>query len=212
MSPSKERNQILEMIENNTISAEEGLLLLQALETSQEEDESQAGGDYGEALDGEVLEGPGEPAPAPKDLLKWKRWWIIPLLIGLGVTLLSGGLMYSAWNVHGFGVLFLLTWVPFGIGVAITAFAWGSRHSPWLHLRIQQKPGEKPQRIAFSFPIPIRVTAWALRKFGHRIPQMDATGLDELLIALKDTANENMPLVIDVDEGQNGEKVQVIIG
>lgn len=210
MSPSKERNQILEMIENNTISAEEGLLLLKAL------DSSETGDEYNEVAfldqEGESLEESTEPTPDKYGLLKWKQWWIIPLLIGVGITLLSGMLMYAAWNAHGFGFLFLLTWIPFVAGVALLALAWGSRHSPWLHLRIQQKPGEKPQRIAFSFPIPIRITAWALRHFGHWIPNMDATGLDEVLIALKDTANEDTPLVINVDEGENGERVQVIIG
>jgi hypothetical protein len=209
MSASKERNQILEMIENNTISAEEGLLLLKALESSQVEEEPPVG--EGVILD-EEGERDQERSLEPGDLLKWKRWWIIPALIGMGITLLSGMLMYATWNTHGFGFLFLLTWIPFAAGIAVLALAWGSRHSPWLHLRIQQKPGQKPHRIAFSFPIPIRLTAWGLRKFGHRIPQMDATGLDEVLIALKDTANEDAPLVIEVDEGEDGEKVQVIIG
>ncbi|MBS3750217.1 MAG: hypothetical protein KGY39_01795 [Anaerolineales bacterium] len=211
MSTSPERSQILEMIENNTISAEEGLQLLQALETSQVGHESSIPGVKPGPEDEEtpILK---EALPDPEDLLKWKRWWIIPLLIGMAIMLLGGGLMYAAWNAHRFGVLFLLTWIPFLLGTALVALAWGSRHSPWIHIRIQQKPGERPRKIAFSFPIPLRVSAWALRTFGHWIPNLDATGLDEVLIALKDSANENTPLVINVDEGEHGEKVKVIIG
>lgn len=211
MSTSPERSQILEMIENNTISAEEGLQLLQALETSRFEQEISIPGSEPVPEDEEtpIFK---EALPDPEDLLKWKRWWIIPLLIGMAIILLGGGLMYAAWNAHRFGVLFLLTWIPFLLGTALVALAWGSRHSPWIHIRIQQKPGERPRKIAFSFPIPLRVSAWALRTFGHWIPNLDATGLDEVLIALKDSANENTPLVINVDEGEHGEKVKVIIG
>lgn len=197
MTSNEERIRILEMIENDAISAEEGLSLLQALEHSVPEEGAR------EPFDRDFL-------ARPEDLSKWKRWWLLPLLMGIGITLLGGGWMYAAWNAHGFGLLFLLTWIPFFVGVGILALAWGSRNSPWLHLRIQQAPGAKPRRIAFSFPIPLRLLAWVLNTFGGWFP-IDLNGVDEILFALKNSASEEMPVVIDVDEGEGGEKVQVII-
>ena len=203
MSLAQERNQILQMIEENTISAEEGLALLNALEASA--DEGPAQGEPGERED------PTASLNIEK-LRSVKRWWTIPLFLGLGLTLLGVWLMYSAMQTHGIGILFILSWIPFLLGIGTTTFAWGSRTSPWLHLRVQQKPGSHPRRIAFSFPIPIRLTAWFVRTFGEWIPELEATGLDEVLIALQESAQDDMPLIVDVDEGDNGERVRVIIG
>jgi hypothetical protein len=36
--------------------------------------------------------------------------------------------------------------------------------------------------------------------------------LDEVIIALEETKNTSMPLMIDVHEDENGEKVQIYIG
>ena len=82
----------------------------------------------------------------------------------------------------------------------------------WLHIRIRQKPGERPQTIALSFPLPIRITAWFLRNFGSRIPKLKETGLDELILALGKNATPQAPFYIEVNEGEDGEQVQVYIG
>jgi hypothetical protein len=41
---------------------------------------------------------------------------------------------------------------------------------------------------------------------------MGDTSLDEVILSLKDVAKEGTPLFVDVDEGENGERVQVFIG
>ncbi|RME08723.1 MAG: hypothetical protein D6803_00490, partial [Anaerolineae bacterium] len=84
--------------------------------------------------------------------------------------------------------------------------------SPWLHLRVQQPPGEFPRRIVISLPLPIRPLAWALRRFGRWIPLRDATALDELLLALDQAAREGEALFVEVDEGEDAEKVTVYLG
>ena len=146
------------------------------------------------------------------EIKKWKRWWVLPLWAGTGVTVLSGMLMFWAFITGGFGFWFACTWMPFLMGVILLALAWGSRTAPWLHIRVQQKPGERPQKIAISFPIPVRLTAWGLRTFGRWIPSLDVNTLDEVILALKDVSAEEAPLFIDVDEGEGGERVQVFIG
>ena len=260
MVSESERKKILEMIEDGTITAEEGLTLLKALDESQPiqispEIPGMASGfqatpeaEFESVLETSAFEGdtptpylgkqetldedeylvayadtetfngdaepipPGSTPPSADEISKWKRWWVIPMWIGAGITVVGGLLMYWALSANGFGFWFACAWFPFLFGVAVLALAWSSRTSPWLHVRIHQAPGERPQKIAISFPIPIRLTVWGLRTFGHHIPHMGDTSLDEVILSLKDVAADGTPFFVDVDEGENGERVQVFIG
>ncbi len=98
------------------------------------------------------------------------------------------------------------------IGIGLLILGWNSRTGPWLHIRVQQKPGEKPERIAISFPIPNRFFAWSLRTFGSFIPNMNLSGADEILLALGNYSQGDTPLTIDVDDSDDGEKVKIYIG
>lgn len=210
----EERLLILEMIEEGRISPQEGLRLLQELVGEGEEQSSLSAGAGAPA--GEDLLAPTETKTGsgsdPEDLNQWKRWWVIPLGIGAGITILGSSLMYWAYTALGIGFLFFLAWIPFLLGVGTLVLAWRSQTSPWLHLRIRQAPGEKPEKIALSFPIPIHFSAWVLRTFGRWIPNIDSTGLDEIILALGKTASEETPLSITVHEGDDSKRVQVYIG
>jgi len=98
------------------------------------------------------------------------------------------------------------------IGTGFLVLGWNSRTGPWLHIRIQQSPGEKPERIAISFPIPNRFFAWSLRTFGSFVPDKNLSGADEILLALGNYSRGDAPLTIDVDDSDNGEKVKIYIG
>jgi len=257
MVSDSERTKILEMIQEGTITAEEGMILLNALgESAAPEIEADVNlvADHSEVTaetvtleeieaeldeglpspEGEVLETEfKEVQPEPerfetepeilpdppkvealdsKELNKWKRWWVIPLWIGIGITIIGSLWMVGALTTRGIGFWFACSWFPFLLGVGLLALAWGSRTGPWLHVRVQQPPGETPQRIAISFPIPIRLMAWGLRTFGHFIPHMDGVNLDEIILSLKDISDDEAPLFVDVNEGEGREKVQVFIG
>jgi hypothetical protein len=237
MVSDSERSKILEMIENGTITAEEGLTLLNALdETSAVESnlDFELEGEIPPPFPDSIDEAVGieetfdnvetdvvdtdetmqtSAPPTSEDIQKWKRWWFIPLWIGAGITVISGLLMYWAYRAtDGFGFWFACSWFPFLLGVSVLALAWGSKTVPWLHVRVQQAPGERPQRIAISFPLPVRLAVWGFRMFGHYIPNMEGVDLEEIITSLKDVAKEGTPLFVDVDEGERGEKVQVFIG
>jgi len=152
------------------------------------------------------------PGELPANALKWRRWWVIPLWIGAGVTVLGGVLMYWAMQASGMGFWFVCAGLPFALGVIILALAVQTRTSPWLHLRIQQAPGERPERIAFSFPILVRPMAWFLRTFGRFIPKLDRTSLDEVILAIGETTSPDNPIYIQVDDDEDGEKVEIYIG
>jgi hypothetical protein len=143
---------------------------------------------------------------------KWRNWWLLPLGAGTGIALLGGLLIYLAQGTSHVVFWTLCAGFPFTIGLLVMILAWQSRRAPWLHLRIQQPPGERPQRIAFSFPIPVRPAAWFLRLFGHRIPSLEGTSLDEVILAVGETTSHENPIYIEVDEGQDGEKVEIYIG
>ena len=160
MSVEKERSEILDMIQRGTINVQEGLRLIETLEESEEVlDEEYARAKA--SLEGRVPPG-AISDPMFDELDEWRKWWIIPFSIGVGLTVTGGGLMYWAWSVSRLGVGFFLSWIPFLLGIGLSALGWNSQTGPWLHLRIHQKPGERPERIAFSLPLPIRFFSWCL--------------------------------------------------
>ena len=246
MPTVSERTKILEMIADGTITAEDGVKLLDALDEASEESileepllpgtpsfpettptsltdsfeeiPNQFGPDDFSHDPEEVLEPDSiyhpdliPNPPDPDEIKKWKRWWVIPLWVGVGITVVGGALMYSAFAANGLGFWFACAWFPFMLGVLLMALAWSSRTSPWLHVRVQQRPGQSPQKIAISFPLPIRFAGWGLRTFGHFIPNMEGIDLEGVLTALDESAKDGTPFFVDVDD-EDGERVQVFIG
>jgi hypothetical protein len=225
-----ERRLILKMIQSGKISAEEGLELLQALGPNGDEDQPDEISNLAPTNTSETMltaeqrsapaEISAEPEPAPEintaavipeDAQNWRRFWSIPLWIGVGLIVVGAFLMYYAQQSAGIGLWFLCAWAPFLIGLAFVVIAWQSRNSAWLHLRIKQPPGEWPQNISLSLPLPLGLTAWFLRTFRPVIPHMDDIALDEVLLALQDTTSEEAPFYIQVDE-EDGEHVEIYIG
>lgn len=230
MEDDNQRMRILERIERGEVTAEEGVLLLQALNEAED-----ASTDAAPALEASyppdeatfqaepaaeapfqdegpqvTINPPG--ASIPPEAEKWRDYWVIPLWTGVGIIVVGGLLMYWAQTSSGLGFWFVCASLPFILGVLLLALAFQSRTAPWLHLRVQQKPGEHPQRIAFSFPIPVGLTAWGLRTFGHYIPKLEDTPLDEIILALGETHKSGTPLYIQVDEGEDEDKVEIFIG
>jgi hypothetical protein len=224
MPNETERLQILEMIEKGVITAEEGVKLLNSLPDEAEEEtpplmpaSAQPGAEA--SPEPEVIV--EEPAPETKatttttdfqkETRKWRRWWWIPLSVGIVITVVSGLLMVSAYQSSGFGFWFACLWFPLLLGVLIISLAATSRTTRWLHVRVHQEPGEWPRTIAISLPIPIRFTAWILRIVKPHIDNVENVNLDELVLALEKTSPEQ-PIYVKVDEGDTGEKVEVYIG
>jgi hypothetical protein len=228
MTEKNERIQILEMVEDGVITASEGARLLQSLDKDDRLEEMLENGsefsatpeeaaddipptDGGEpdAVSGEVLEEIFEP-----EIDKWRRWWMIPLWVGVGITIIGSLLMFWVYQSSGFGFWFVCSWLPFTLGVAIMAMAWGSRSARWLHLRVQQEPGEWPRTIAFSFPLPLRFAGWFMRTFGHFIPKVNDMDIDfdQMIEVFENSTTSETPFYVEVDEGDNGETVQIYIG
>jgi hypothetical protein len=226
MVNESERLQILEMIEKGIITASEGVQLLNSLPEEPVEVDTPQINEFSDVKDTrsefipepEVIEEP--PSPGSKqsssphqldsEVKKWRRWWWVPLTIGISITVVSGLLMSLAYqnsNYFWFGCL----WVPLLFGILVISLAAASRTARWLHVRVNQEPGEWPRTIAISLPLPIRFTAWLIRIFKPQIDGMNGANLDEVILALEKTSPEQ-PFYVKVDEGESGEKVEVYIG
>jgi hypothetical protein len=123
----------------------------------------------------------------------------------------SALLMFVAYSRSGFGFWFACLWFPLLFGIIVTSLAAASRTARWLHVRVQQAPGEHPQSINISLPIPIRFTAWIMRIIKPRLSGLDNINLDEALLALEKVSPQE-PFYVKVDEDESGEKVEVYIG
>ena len=193
-----ERMRILERIENGEISAAQGMALLEQLVAQPDVLQVDSIG--------------AAPPPVDPDIARWKRWWMLPFAIGVGITVIAAALMLSAIQASGYGFWFYCLWLPFLAGVAVMALSWASRTSRWLHLRVNTGQDEWPRRIAFSFPIPVRLTAWLVRTISPYVPQLRNTALDEVILALDENTSDAAPFYVDVAEGERGERVQVYLG
>jgi len=195
---------ILSQIESGEISSEEGIRLLQGevdlIETSQSKRKNKT----------EENEFPNDPPPnlSDEEMRKWKHWWTYPLYIGIGLIILATYWMNSAYQNSGYGFWFFFSWLPMLLGITLMAISWYSHTGTWLHVRVRSKH----QRVAVSLPIPLGFAAFILRVFGQFIPHLDETSLDEVILALKGTAESGNPFYVHVDEGEDGEQVEVFIG
>jgi hypothetical protein len=99
-------------------------------------------------------------------------------------------------------------------GVAVIAVAGWSRTARWLFVNVEQPRGDVPRRIFFGFPLPIGLAGWFLLNFGHHIEGLRHTNVDEVVeaISMATSATNGAPLIVNVDEGEDGERVQVYIG
>lgn len=219
---NQERAQVLKMIEEGRVTPEEGLRLLQTLEQNPAEDEDRPmepdaaphpekdSGPVGtEASPGSV----SDPAIQRGVEITHRLWLFIPLAIGILVTVLGGWIMYANMHPSSFNAWFYCLGLPVVLlGVAIMVAGSASQTGRWIYLRVEQKPGEHPQHIVLGFPLPLGLAAWILRNFGHFIPNMDRATVDDIFMALDRTTSSDSPLVVNVDEGDGGNRVQVYLG
>lgn len=204
---SDEQKQILKMVEDGKISVEEAMKLIKALEETPAEEgveviETEAGPDQGRSVGPEFEEVKARA----------RRFAMVPVGIGVAFTVLSAYWMYALVQNSNYGFWFFCAWFPLLLGILLIAVSTGGMNSRWLYLNVDQEPSEWPQHITLGFPIPLGIIGWFLRNFGHYIRGMDRTNVDEILMAISMADNLDEPLIVNVDEGEDGERVQVYIG
>ncbi|HEY3310727.1 MAG TPA: hypothetical protein VGK00_03715 [Anaerolineales bacterium] len=211
-----ERQQILKMIEDGKISPAQGLTLMRALDEVPD-DEAELPGDGAEVVLPVIApENPGDSFQSEhhtdpefdRKLAGYRRLWVIPLWIGVAITVAGAYWMFTALQAGGFGFLFFLASLPFLFGVLLVVFAFSSRTSRWIYVNVKQKPGETPQQIVIAFPLSL--VSWGL-KFARQNKFVQDGPAGDVMGALLESTRSNEPLLVDVND-EDGEHVQVYIG
>ena len=73
-----------------------------------------------------------------------------------------------------------------------------SRNARWLHLRIQQPPGERPQRIAISFPFQSGSRPGSYARSAPKLPGMEnvPADIDQMLVAMGEATSPDNPFIL----------------
>jgi hypothetical protein len=202
---SEERRRILQMVEDGKITAEQAMTLIRAIEAGAGEPPLQAGS------------GPAAGADAAPELeqtaAQARRLAQIPLIAGVLLVVLSALGMFGVMQNAGLNFWFYCLTVPLVLGVLVTAVGAWSLTARWLIIRVDRvRAHEWPRRILLGFPLPLELAGWFLRVFGSRIEDLKHTNVDEVVQAIALTKSIREPLIVNVDEGDDGERVQVYIG
>jgi hypothetical protein len=204
---SDEERQILKMVEDGKISAKEAMTLIKALEETSAEDEV-------EVIETEA--GAGEERSAGLEFEEVKaraqKFAMLPLWIGVAFTVLGAYWMYALVSNANYGFWFFCAWIPLLLGLLAVVLSAGGMNAHWLYVNVDQRAGEWPGHITFGFPFPLGMIAWILRNFGHYMQGMDRTNVEGILKALSTMDDLDEPLIVNVDEGDHGDRVQVYIG
>jgi len=203
---SEAEDQILNMLSEGKITAEEANTLLSALESDRA-----AGIIAGDpVLTSQVVSDADQNIPP--DMSRFQRFLRIPLVIAAGSLLLSGlglALMYqAAGQVALIGLLCI--WSIFILALLVTLTIFFARRAAWLHVRIQEKNG---RRLAISLPLPLRLANWVLSIARYYVPKEQVVYLQTAAVFVDEMRRnpDQEPIIINVDD-DDGDKVQVFIG
>ena len=223
MTTSEERQQVLKMIADGKITPEEGSRLLAALSggvppelsESTSSPEPTASTSRAEPADSqqhaytpeqEVI---SPPPPIETQIPDTRHWWQVPFWIGAAL-LVAGAFTLAGALSSGAICLVLLCGLPLLlIGILAVIVAWFARQGSWVHIRVKNdRPGE--HNVNISVPLDLGVVA--VRVAEPFVPQMRNTGVDDVIVSMKNNVKKDQPLIIDVHDDEDGEHVQVIVG
>jgi len=198
---AEERRKILQMVADGKISAEEAAALMRSLEESAEEEIEVI--ETGSASGGERVSAPEfDQIRGRARLFAW-----IPLGVGIILTILTSWWMFSIQQKSGLNFWFFCMSMPFLFGVFLIALSGASR---WLYVNVDRShQTDWPKNITLAFPLPLGLAGWFLKNFGSHL-QWDH--VDEISMAISAAKTVTEPLIVNVDEGDGGERVQVFIG
>jgi hypothetical protein len=204
---SEERRKILQLVVDGKISADEAAKLMRTLEESAEEEieiigtASGMGGERSDTTDFDNIR------------KRAMRWAMIPLWVGIIFTVFSAWGMYSIQQNSGYNFWFFFLGMPFFLGVLLIALTAGGMNSRWIYVNVDRTQAQDwPKNITIAFPLPLGLVSWFLKTFGSRIDGLKKTSVDEVLMAIAMTKTMKEPLIINVDDSKDGERVQVLIG
>ena len=208
---SEERKKILQMVEEGKISADQAANLMRALD---------ADADAPEAI--EVIEtepasgsaGSDESAPEfEKVKARARQFAMIPLWMGILIAVFSSWGIYQIQQNVGMNFWFYCLLFPLFLGILLIVIGAGGQSARWLYVNVDRRYAhDGPRNITLGFPLPLGLTSWFLRTFGQNIRGMKNTNVDEIIQILDATGKSGEPFIVNVNDGENGERGQVYIG
>lgn len=209
---AEERKKILQMVQDGKISAEQAASLMRTLEADDAAPPAEA---EMEVIEAGASSG-GERIDAPEFeqvKARARRFAMIPLWVGVFLTVFSAWGMYSIQQNSGVNFWFFVLLFPLLLGVLLIALGAGAQNSKWLYVNVDRRnAGDWPRNISLGFPLPLGLAAWFLRTFGQNIHGMKHTNVDEIIQILDATGKSGAPLIINANDNEDGEHVQVYIG
>jgi hypothetical protein len=221
MTTSEERQQVLRMVAEGKITPEEGSRLLAALSGNPAVTDMPSAAPEGTATpqaepaepqqqaytpEQEVI---SPPPPIDAHIPDTSHWWQVPFWIGAALLIAGAFTLAGALSSGAICIVILCGLPLLMIGILAVIVAWFARNGPWVHIRVKHKhPGDRD--INFSVPLDLGVVA--VRVTEPFVPQMKNTGVDDVIVSMKDNVQKDKPLIIDVNDDEDGEHVQVIVG
>lgn len=204
---SEERKKILQMVADGKISAEEAATLMRALDESAEEEIEVIGTESGFGFERSA-------APEFEHVRKRAmRFSSAFLWIGIIFTVLSAWAMFAIQQSAGINFWFVCLGLPLFLGILFSVLGAGSRTSRWLYVNVDRTQAEDwPRNITIAFPLPLGMVGWFLKNFGSHINGLKQTNVEDVVQAIAMAKNITEPLIVNVDDGDDGERVQVFIG
>lgn len=210
---SEERRKILQMVADGKVTAEEAATLMRALDEDQPVEEQV-----------EVIEtrptSKQERSESPElneVRRRASRFSNAILWFGVIFTVFFAWAMFAVQQNAGLNFWFYCFSLPLFFGILLILLGVGSKTSKWLYVNVDRSESKKdkdgPRKISLAFPLPLGLASWFIKTFGHKIDGLKNTNVDDVIQAIA-LANSSMtdPLIIHVDDTDDGEKVQVFIG
>ena len=209
---SEERKKILQMVAEGKISPTEAATLMRAMDADSEPVDEEieviqtAAGKSSESTE----------APEFEEIkARARRFSLIPLWVGVFITVISAWIIYSIQQNGGTSFWFYCMVLPLMLGILLITLGAGGRSARWLYVDVDRrnaKAGDGPRHITLGFPLPLGFIAWFFRTFGSNIHGMSGGRLEGIIQLMNATKDSNEPFIVNVDEGGNGEHVRVFIG
>ena len=207
---SEERKKILQMVAEGKISPTEAATLMRALDADAPEEEIEviqtAAGKSSESTD----------APEFEEIKsRARRFALIPLWIGVFITVFSAWIIYSIQQNGGTSFWFYCMVLPLMFGILLITLGAGGRSSRWLYVDVDRrnaKDGDGPRRITLGFPLPLGFIAWFFRTFGSNLHGMSGSRVEGIIQIMNATKDSNEPFIVNVNDNDDGEHVRVFIG